>query len=305
MLMSLHSSHLNTLHTTFTGAVIMKLKTTRSLCWAMLCSGLFSAAAHSADLLDRIKADKAITIATEARYAPFESVENGKIVGYDVDLMNHILQKSLPGVAVKQLDLPFQGILPGLDAKKFDFVITAVTVNKQRMDHFAFTVPIAESTVALLKRDSDGSIATLDDLSGKIVGSQAGSGQLQVLQEFNEKLKASGKPGIKEIKQYVSFDEAYADLANKRLDGVAQSLANLGPLIKARPGIFTTLKPMLGPTTYFGWVGRKDSDSASMVKLFSDGISEANRDGTMKALQQKWFGFEMAIPADKMPAPAL
>lgn len=265
----------------------------------------FSAAAHSADLLDRIKSDAAITIASEARYAPFESVENGKIVGYDVDLMNHILQKNLPGVAVKQLDLPFQGILPGLDAKKFDFVVTAVTVNQQRVAHFAFTVPIAESTVALLKREADGSISTLDDLSGKVIGSQAGSGQLQVLQEFNKKLVASGKPGIKEIKQYVSFDEAYADLANKRLDGVAQSLANLGPLIKARPGIFTTLKPMLGPTTYFGWVGRNDEDSARLVKLFSEGISEANRDGTMKALQQKWFGFVMDVPADKMPTPAL
>lgn len=279
--------------------------TTKSLCWAMLCTSLFSAAAHSADLLDRIKSDAAITIASEARYAPFESVENGKIVGYDVDLMNHILQKNLPGVAVKQLDLPFQGILPGLDAKKFDFVVTAVTVNQQRVAHFAFTVPIAESTVALLKREADGSISTLDDLSGKVIGSQAGSGQLQVLQEFNKKLVASGKPGIKEIKQYVSFDEAYADLANKRLDGVAQSLANLGPLIKARPGIFTTLKPMLGPTTYFGWVGRNDEDSARLVKLFSEGISEANRDGTMKALQQKWFGFVMDVPADKMPTPAL
>ncbi|CNH20920.1 ABC transporter substrate-binding protein [Yersinia massiliensis] len=276
------------------------------LCWAMLCvASIFSASAHSADLLERIKADKAITIATEARYAPFESVENGKIVGYDVDLMNHILSKNLPGVEVKQLDLPFQGILPGLDAKKFDFVVTAVTVNKQRMDHFAFTVPIAESTVALLKRDNDSTINTLEDLSGKVVGSQAGSGQLQVLQAFDEKLKASGKPGIKEIKQYVSFDEAYADLANKRLDGVAQSLANLGPLIKTRPGVFTTLKPMLGPTTYFGWVGRQGDDSATLVKLFSDGISEANRDGTMKALQQKWFGFVMDVPADQMPAPSL
>lgn len=276
------------------------------LCWAMLCAAsLFSGAVHSADLLDKIKADKTITIATEARYAPFESVENGKIVGYDVDLMNHILQKNLPGVDVKQLDLPFQGILPGLDAKKFDFVVTAVTVNKQRMDHFAFTVPITESTVALLKRDNDSSINSLDDLSGKVVGSQAGSGQLQVLQEFDKKLKASGKPGIKEIKQYVSFDEAYADLANQRLDGVAQSLANLGPLIKTRPGVFTTLKPMLGPTTYFGWVGRKGDDSAALVKLFSDGISEANRDGTMKALQQKWFGFVMDVPADQMPAPSL
>lgn len=281
-------------------------KTRLSLCWATLClASVFSAAAHSADLLDRINADKTITIATEARYAPFESVENGKIVGYDVDLMNHILKEKLPGVTVKQLDLPFQGILPGLDAGKFDFVVTAVTVNKQRMDRFAFTVPIAESTVALLKRENDGSIATLDDLSGKIVGSQAGSGQLQVLQAFNDKLKASGKPGIKEIKQYVSFDEAYADLANKRLDGVAQSLANLGPLIKARPGVFTTLKPMLGPTTYFGWVGRKGEDSEKLVKLFSDGVSEANRDGTMKALQQKWFGFVMEIPSDAMPVPAL
>lgn len=276
------------------------------LSWAFVgMSSVFSVAAHSADLLDRLQQGKQITIATEARFAPFESVENGKIVGYDVDLMQHILQKKLPGVAVKQLDLPFQGILPGLDAKKFDFVVTAVTVNKQRMERFAFTVPIAESTVALLKRDNDASITTLDDLSGKIIGSQTGSGQLQVLQDFDRQLKARGKAGIKEIKQYVSFDEAYADLANKRLDGVAQSLANLGPLIKSRPGVFSTLKPMLGPTTYFGWVGRKDQDSARLVKLFSDGISEANRDGTMKTLQQKWFGFVMDVPADQMPVPAL
>ncbi|MEE3651580.1 MULTISPECIES: transporter substrate-binding domain-containing protein [unclassified Brenneria] len=285
----------------------MTLRKFAAVCYAStLCAiGALAVPAHGADLLDRISAQKTITIATEARYAPFEFVQDGKIVGYDVDLMNHILQKRLPGVKVKQLDLPFQGILPGLDAKKFDFVVTAVTVNKQRIEHFAFTVPIAESTVALLKRENDTSIATLDDLSGKVVGSQAGSGQLQILQAFNEQLKAGGKPGIKEIKQYVSFDEAYADLANKRLDGVAQSLANLGPLIKSRPGIFSTLEPMLGPTTYFGWVGRQDQDSARLVKLFSDGIAEANRDGTMKALQDKWFGFTMTVPADQMPAPSL
>ncbi|RLM21826.1 transporter substrate-binding domain-containing protein [Brenneria goodwinii] len=285
---------------------MIRRKFTTAFCASALCvASALAFPVHSADLLDRISANKTITIATEARYAPFEFVQDGKIVGYDVDLMNHILQKQLPDVKVKQLDLPFQGILPGLDAKKFDFVVTAVTVNKQRVAHFAFTVPIAESTVALLKRENDTSITSLDDLNGKVVGSQAGSGQLQILQSFNEQLKASGKPGIKEIKQYVSFDEAYADLANRRLDGVAQSLANLGPLIKSRPGIFSTLQPMLGPTTYFGWVGRKDEDSARLVKMFSDGIAEANRDGTMKALQEKWFGFTMTVPADQMPEPSL
>lgn len=269
-----------------------------------LATVLASSLAQASDLLQRITQEKQITIATEARFAPFESVENGKIVGYGVDLMNYVLA-DLPGVKVKQLDLPFQGILPGLDTGKFDFVVTSVTVNKARFEQFAFTVPIAESTVALLKRDNDDSISSLSDLNGKVVGSQSGSGQLQVLQAYDEKLKADGQPGLKAIRQYVSFDEAYADLALGRLDGVAQSLSNLGPLIKSRPGVFTTLGDMLGPQTYYGWVGRKDDDSASLVKLFSDGIARANRDGTMKTLQEKWFGFSMDVPADAMPEPSI
>lgn len=269
-----------------------------------LATLLVSSLAQADDLLQRIQQEKQITIATEARFAPFESVENGKIVGYGVDLMNYVLA-DLPGVKVKQLDLPFQGILPGLDTGKFDFVVTSVTVNKARFEQFAFTVPIAESTVALLKRGNDDSISSLSDLNGKVVGSQSGSGQLQILQAYDQKLKDAGQPGLKAIRQYVSFDEAYADLALGRLDGVAQSLSNLGPLIKSRPGVFTTLSDMLGPQTYYGWVGRKDADSASLVKLFSDGIARANRDGTMKTLQEKWFGFTMDVPADAMPEPSI
>ncbi|SDF84413.1 transporter substrate-binding domain-containing protein [Phytopseudomonas seleniipraecipitans] len=269
-----------------------------------LATLLVSSLAQADDLLQRIQQEKQITIATEARFAPFESVENGKVVGYGVDLMNYVLA-DLPGVKLKQLDLPFQGILPGLDTGKFDFVVTSVTVNKARFEQFAFTVPIAESTVALLKRGNDDSISSLSDLNGKVVGSQSGSGQLQILQAYDQKLKDAGQPGLKAIRQYVSFDEAYADLALGRLDGVAQSLSNLGPLIKSRPGVFTTLSDMLGPQTYYGWVGRKDADSASLVKLFSDGIARANRDGTMKTLQEKWFGFTMDVPADAMPEPSI
>jgi len=281
----------------------MQRRAVKNLTFA-LATLLASSLAHADDLLQRVQQKKQITIATEARFAPFESVENGKIVGYGADLMTYVL-KDLPEVKVKQLDLPFQGILPGLGTGKFDFVVTSVTVNKARFEQFAFTVPIAESTVALLKRGNDDSISSLNDLNGKVVGSQSGSGQLQVLQAYDQKLKDAGQPGLKAIREYVSFDEAYADLALGRLDGVAQSLSNLGPLIKSRPGVFSTLSDMLGPQTYYGWVGRKDADSASLVKLFSDGIARANRDGTMKALQEKWFGFTMDVPADAMPEPSI
>lgn len=272
----------------------------------MLGSGLtlLAPAASAADLLTTVKQKKEIVIGTEAQFAPFEFVKDGKIVGYSADLLD-LVMTDLPGVAAKRQDVPFQAILPGLAAKKFDFIVTSVTVTKERDAKFAFTLPIAEATVALLRRTADGALASPAQLSGKVAGSQAGSAQLKVLREYDKKLKDEGKPGLKEIREYVSFDEAYADLAAGRLDAVAQSMSNLGPLVKSRPDTFAVVQPAIGPKTYYSWVGRKDGDSAALVKLFSDGIAKANTSGKMAELQQKWFGFTMTVPADRLPAPEM
>lgn len=268
-----------------------------------LCASV-TAHAEGSDLLARVISAREITVGTEARYAPFEFVDNGRIVGYDSDLLQYVL-KSLPNVKLKQLDLPFQGLLPGLDAKRFDMVITAVTINKDRASHFAFTLPVADATAGILVRSNEKTIKSPNDLNGKIVGSQTGSAQLQALVTLDNSLKNAGGPGLKQIKQYVSFDEAYADLAVGRLDAVAQSVANLGPLMKSRPGVFVVLQQRIGPKSYFAWVARKDADSATLLKLFSDAIARANNDGTMKKLQLKWFGTTMEVPAQAMPESAM
>lgn len=267
------------------------------------CLSLFPTAA-TADLLADVKQKKEMTIGTEAQFAPFEFIKDGKIVGYSADLLSLVLA-DLPGVQANRRDVPFQAILPGLSAKKFDFVVTSVTVTKDRDAKFAFTLPIAEATVAILRRTQDGNFTSPDQLSGKVVGSQAGSAQLKVAREFDSKLRAQGKPGLKDIREYVSFDEAYADLAAGRLDAVAQSLSNLGPLVKSRPDTFAVVQPAIGPKTYYAWVGRKDADSASLVKFFSDGIARANTSGKMTELQKKWFGFTTQLPVDRLPAPEM
>jgi len=264
---------------------------------------LLAVAAARADQLETIKAKKEIVIGTEAQFAPFEFLQDGKIVGYGPDLMHYILQ-DLPEVRVKQLDLPFQGILPGLAAKRFDFVVTSVTMTRERLAKFAFTVPIADATTALVKRKDDASIAGPDDIAGKTVGSQAGSAQLKALKDYAAKLKAAGKADVT-IREYVSFDEAYADLGAGRLDAVAQSLANLATLVKTRSDVYAVIDTPIGPKTYFGWVGRQGEDSASLVKFFSDGIARAQRTGKMKELQMKWFGFTMDVPTDAVPEPEL
>lgn len=268
---------------------------------AAFASGLASTA--NADLLQDVKSKKEIKIATEARYAPFEFLENGKIVGYSTDMLE-LIMKELPGVKLNRLDLPWQGVLPGLDAAKFDYVITAVTVTKERIQRYHLSLPIADAALAVLKRKGDAAIAKPADILGKPVGAQSGSAQLQGLQAYNEELKAkNGGKGASEIKTYVDFNEAYADLAAGRISAVFNALPNLLYVAKTRPDVFEVIPGTIGPKQYFAWAGRKDAASASLDKFFDDQLAKLNKSGEMGKLQKKWFGFEMAVPADKLPQP--
>jgi len=264
---------------------------------ALVSSLLMGANVARADLLADIKAKGEIVIGTEARFTPFEFMENGKIVGYSSDMLA-LIMKDMPGVKVKRVDIPFQGILPGLSSKKFDYIVTSVTATKERNQHYALSVPIADATVAMLVR-ADSPYAKPEDMKGKTVGCQTGSAQIKAIDRLAEKL--GGKDTIK-VKEYVAFDEAYADLAAGRLDGVAQSYPNLADVLKRRPGIFKVLTPPFGPKVYFTWVGRNDADSASLVAFFNDELRKLIANGKMKELQQKWFGFTMETPTT-LPEP--
>ncbi len=274
-----------------------------SLVLALLTCFIISscpAVASAKDLLERVKERGEIVIGTEARFAPFEFVEEGKIVGYSADLLALVMQ-GLPGVKVNRLDVPWQGILPGLEAKKFDYVVTSVTATRERFDRYRLSVPIADATVALLV-GKNSEIKKPEDVVGRVVGSQAGSAQLKALQALNDKLVKERGKGVKEIKEYVDFDEAFADLDAGRIEAVAQSFPNLSDAVKKRPDAFRIITPPFGVKKYFSWAARKDDDSASLAAFFDDQIRKLIKDGSMTNLQVKWFGFEMPVP-DTLPEP--
>ena len=255
-----------------------------------------------ADLLEEIKQRGTFVVGTEARFPPFEFVEGGEIVGYSSDMMEHIME-ALPGVTLEQLDLPWQGILPGLAAKRFDYVITSVTVTKERYDAYHLSLPIADATMAVLKRKGDDSIGRAEDVAGKVVGSQAGSAQLQALEALAAELDAAGTP-VSEIRTYVDFGEAYADLGAGRLAAVVNSLPNQLEAARQRPDVFEVVLPTFGPKKYFSWAGRKDADSASLNAFMDEQIRELNESGVLADLQRKWFGDVMELPSDELPEPA-
>ncbi|WP_413700329.1 transporter substrate-binding domain-containing protein [Psychromonas sp. KJ10-10] len=179
---------------------------------SLLCTAFTQTA--QADLLDDIKEKGEIVIATEARYAPFEMLEDGKIVGYGKDILDEIL-KDLPGVKLTQLDLPFQGILAGLTTKRYDFVATSLTITKKRMENYAFTYPISTASVGILKRKGDERIMKPEDMAGMVIGTQAGSAQLGVITDYEKTTLLPAGEGYKSIKNFTDFNEAYASISFK------------------------------------------------------------------------------------------
>ena len=254
-----------------------------------------------ADLLAEIRERGEFTVATEARFPPFEFVEDGRIVGYSTDIMAHVM-KALPGVTLNRLDVPWQGILPGLAAGRFDYVVTSVTVTRERYERYALSLPIADATMALVKRKGDDSIRAPEDIAGHAVGSQAGSAQLQTLQAFAERLSLAGE-GVEDIRTYVDFNEAFADLAAGRISAVSQSMPNLLELVRTRPDTFEMVLPAFGPKAYFSWAGRRDAESAALVAFMDEQLAALNRSGVLTALQEKWFGGPMDLPSDALPVP--
>ncbi len=254
----------------------------------VLALGL-GAAAHAEDALDRVKAAGVLKVGTETAFAPFDFIDAGAHAGMNIDVFDAIGQAL--GVKIEWVTLPWDGVLPGLESGKFDVVAGPATITKARMERYRWSVPIAEATVALLKKAGDDSLTKPADIAGKTVGSGKATAQLAQLQAFVQTL-----PEPVEIKEYVSFNEAYADLAAGRVVAVANSFPNIAYVAQQRPETFALVEPPFGAKTYFGYPGLKDADHATLMDAIDAAILAMKKDGRLAEIQKKWFGVTFDTP---------
>ncbi len=267
------------------------LKFAIGACVAMGLGG----AAYADDILAKVKAAGVMKVGTETEFAPFDFIDAGAHVGLNVDLFDEI-GKEL-GVKIEWVALPWDGVLPALEAGKFDMVAGPATITKARMEHYRFSPPIAEATVALLKRKGDKSVMKPEDIGGKIVGAGTATSQLAQLKAFGDTL-----PGKVDAREYVGFNEAYADLAAGRIVAVGNSLPNIAFVAKQRADTFEVVLPTFGAKSYFGFIGRKDADYASLADAVQAAMLKIKSDGRMATIQKKWFGTTFETP-DSVPTP--
>mgnify|MGYP001604921887 CR=1 FL=1 len=268
--------------------VLLKVLAGAALAWVAL-------GAQAQDALARVKSAGALKVGTETAFAPFAFIKEGQHVGLNVDLFNEIAKEL--GVKLEWVLLPWEGVLPGLETKKFDMVGGPATITKARLERYRFTTPIAEATVALLKRKGDTALAKPADIAGKAVGAGKSSAQLAQLKAYGDTL-----PAKIDAREYPGNNEAYADLAAGRVVAVANSLPNISYVASQRPDTFEVLQPAFGAQTFFGYIGRKDADSASLLDAVDAALKKMKADGRLATLQKKWFGTTFTVP-DSVTSP--
>ncbi|MBI5337144.1 MAG: ABC transporter substrate-binding protein [Mycolicibacterium rufum] len=142
-----------------------------------------------------IRAAGVVRVATDVPYAPFEMFEsNGgsTIVGLDYDL-GQALATTL-GIRFEFAQQAFDGIIPAIQARKFDIVMSAMTDTKERQGVLDFVDYSVSGSGILVAKGNPHGITTLTDLCGRDVAVQSGSKQAKMLTGDDNPCRSAGKP---------------------------------------------------------------------------------------------------------------
>lgn len=129
-------------------------------------AALFCTSAVQADDLASVQDSKEIRIAMSGQYSPFSFAnEQNQIVGFDASISEALAERL--GVKVKIITTPFDGIIAGLLAKKYDAIIASMTITPERQRAVDFVGPYYHAGRTIVVKD-DSSITSLDDLKDEI-----------------------------------------------------------------------------------------------------------------------------------------
>ena len=239
-------------------------------------------------------AGKTVTVATEGAYPPFNFVgSDGSLQGFDVDVANALCEKMQAKCTVVKQD--WDGMIPGLLAKKFDAIIASMSITAERKQKIDFSdkyyntpaVLVAKSDAAI-KLGADGN-PDPESLKGLKIGVQRAT--------IHENFARAHFPGA-EISVYDTADNANLDLTSGRIDVRMDDILVLQDQVVKPNGdkykIFGKgyVGGELGEGVGVG-VRKEDQD---LRNAFSAAIKEIRNDGTYKKLNDKYFTFDVYGP---------
>jgi octopine/nopaline transport system substrate-binding protein len=248
---------------------------------------------------------KSIKIATEGAYAPWNmQTAGGKLEGFEIDLANDLCARMKVKCEVIAQD--WDGIIPGLNAKKYDAIMAGMSITEERLKTIAFSRSYANDVNAWAVAKSS-PLAKMPGLGLKLsLDSQAAEAQkaIDAIKPF-VKGKAVGVQGSTThsnfvdkyfkkdvtVREYKSTEAHDLDLQSGRIDAVTADSATIRSTLE-KPEFKDFV--MVGPGFVGGVLGKgvgvglRKADT-ELKKQFDGAIEAAIKDGTVKKLSDKWF----------------
>ena len=210
-------------------------------------------------------------VGTNAEFPPFEHLDKGEVVGFDIDLVKAIGKKLDMEIVIK--DMAFDGLIPALETNKIDIVIAGMTASDERKMAVNFSNPYYTANQVIILNDNNNDIKTFDDLNGKLVGVMLG---------FTGDVVVSEMKDVKSKKYNASY-AAIMELQNNKIDAVVLDSETALNYVKNNKGL--KLAETSGePEEYAIAISKKNSE---LLNKINTPLHELKKDGTYETLLKK------------------
>jgi polar amino acid transport system substrate-binding protein len=216
-----------------------------------------------------------ISAGTDAPYPPFiiGTPEEAEFTGYEIDLFNALAEEL--GYEVEYTNTGFNTIFRDTANGLFDTAVASSTIDAEREKVVDFTDPFYEANNALLVAEGS-DIASVDDLSGAIVGTQDGTTQ--------EKF-ANNETDAGEVRGFPQGPDAISALISGQVDAVIIEQPVAADAVEKQGGV--EIVEELETGELFGWSVAPDNDG--LREAFNEALATLKEDGTMEDLYQQYF----------------
>lgn len=233
-------------------------------------------------LLYQVKERGTLLVGLEGTYPPFNfQGDDGKLTGFEVEFAEDLARHM--GVKAVLKPTKWDGMLASLDAKRIDVVINQVTISDERKKKYDFSTPYTVSGIqVLVKKGNEGDIKTAADLKGKKVGVGLGTNYEAWLRQHVQ--------GV-DIRTYDDDPGKYQDLRIGRIDAILVDRLAALDMVKKTKGMLAVTGEAFSRQVS-GVALRKGNED--LLNAVNAGIAEMQKDGSLKALSEKWFAADVS-----------
>lgn len=244
-----------------------------------------------------------LTVAA-AVYAPavMEPVGGGEVTGWDIELTRKAA--ALLGLGVDFKIIPFDGVIPGLQAGRFDGATGEINVTEDRTKVVTFVTNYVSKDAFIVKADSTKeSFGAPADVCGLKIGASLGSNQAATAQSMVDACKASGGAPTS-VETFQTQAQVNLALSQGRLDASLASASQAAYTVDQTKGQFKLATLGFGPEIKSGLALANNADTAQLAKAFQAATDKLIKDGDLaKVLDDLNGGLGAVDKSEIIPNP--